>query len=184
MAKQGRSRGKAYRRPLPKPGKRFSLDDLDVTGVDESSRGWRIVTRYVTPALLCVALGWTGIAVTSSLAATFGGGTPGTFTAQYCLKGHRSCIWEGYFVSDNGRDVRDGVEVEGSGGLKAVGQQIRALDTGDPLSVYSAGSRYQWIAPSILLLGFLGLSGWWLARVPGPPLRRTIRRRLRARRTR
>lgn len=155
-----------------------------MTGADESSRNWRIVTRYVTPVLLCIALGWTGLAALDSLNALAGRGTAGTFTAQQCEKSHGTCFWEGYFVSDNGKDVRQGVGVDGSGALKAVGQQIRARDTGDPLNVYPVGFRYDWIGPIIFTLGLLSLFVWWFARVPGPPLRRTIRRRLRARKAR
>lgn len=98
--------------------------------------------------------------------ATLGHGIHGTFTAENCRYGKDGCFWQGSFVSDDGKDRRDGVELGGGNSVTQVGQRVAALDTGDWANVYPAGGGEDWaVAPVILLLSLAGLA-YWTVKVP------------------
>ncbi|MBR7831670.1 hypothetical protein KDL01_00265 [Actinospica durhamensis] len=148
---------------------------LTLANVEDIAPDRGIFIRFVAPVLLCVGLAWAGLATFDSLSAVFGNGVRGTFTAQYCEQGKGGCFWVGDFVSADGRDVRYGVGVDGSSVLTTPGQQIAALDTGNPMDVYPVGFRYAWGAPSIFTVALLFVFGAWVVKVPVSAMRRRAR---------
>jgi hypothetical protein len=87
-------------------------------------------------------------------------GVSGVFTARQlrCIQhpGHESCVWAGEFASDDGRVLRDDVELYGSDrdGL-AAGQTTKAVDTGRESRVYGPDGSGEWMFTTLLALAGL-----------------------------
>jgi hypothetical protein len=89
--------------------------------------------------------------VVTGVRAKLGQGTPGTFTARR-LECHKSCVWNGDFVSADGRKRRSGIFLSGAhrGDLKK-GEVTGAVDTGWDRGVYPPGGNYEWIGAIVVL---------------------------------
>ncbi|MFM9372865.1 hypothetical protein [Streptomyces sp. Da 82-17] len=103
-------------------------------------------------------------------------GVAGTFTAGRltCVRhpGHEQCEWTGTFTSADGTVLRDATTLYGSGrGSLKEGQEIRAVDVGNPGRVYRPEGSHEWIFTALLLVTGYGLFAWVARRHLTPPPR-------------
>jgi hypothetical protein len=128
-------------------------------------------------ALLLLIVG--SIEIGPAYAAAHGHGTPGYFIALRTdtCKQPSNCSWDGNFISENGLDVRQNVQLDGTWSGVRIGTRIPALDSGDLGAVFPrTGSRrwqedIEWLAMGTLIIVP------WLWFIPGRRLRRMGRRR-------
>ena len=131
--------------------------------------------RYIVIPLLFIALlTWEAFYVVPAWSAKFGSGTRGTFTVGSC---ERMTCW-GTFVSNDGRDTQNWTSIGSSGGRLRLGQQVPAVDTGNPQEVYPAGGGNDWLVFTLLLLCTIFGVGLWIKM--GPIEERRDRRRAEA----
>lgn len=101
------------------------------------------------------------------------GGTPGVFTAtEVDCGGKGGCFYTGEFRSDDGRVTRTDVGMATGSSVNAVGDSVRAVDTGDRNNVYPPGGGSDWLIITAFLLGGIGLAVTWTVTVV-----RRVRRR-------
>jgi hypothetical protein len=125
----------------------------------------RVAVAIVASVLVLVGgLGSAAAAVLTIPAwrAAHGEGTTGTFTLTEPMSCDRwppprqRCGWFGDFVSDDGTVVRRDMELDG--GLppgSAVGDSLRARDTGSLAQIYPEGGGPGWKLSAKLLAGFV-----------------------------
>ncbi len=86
--------------------------------------------------------------------AHLGHGQPGIFTAyaENCSNTNfgTHCTWYGTFTGDNGSS-RDGMLLASGGHIRQAGDQVPAIDTGDPKVVYPAGGGADWILITVIM---------------------------------
>jgi hypothetical protein len=73
------------------------------------------------------------IEIGPAYAAAHSHGTPGYFIAlrTNACKQPSDCSWDGNFTSENGQDVRQNVQMDGTWTGVRIGTRIPALDSGD-----------------------------------------------------
>ncbi|MDN3292806.1 hypothetical protein QWM81_01850 [Streptomyces ficellus] len=132
----------------------------------------------------CVLLWVSLLNVGNAVRAATGDGVPGTFTARQlsCVRhpGHETCEWVGSFRSAEGTHLRDPIRLYGRGrDSLAAGQEIAAVDVGNPGRVYGPGGSREWILTALLLVGGYGLLALLAKRhlMPPPAPRSTPRGR-------
>lgn len=86
--------------------------------------------------------------------AHLGHGQPGIFTAyaENCSNTRfgTHCTWYGTFTADNGSS-KDGMLLASGGHIHQVGDQVPAIDTGDPKAVYPVGGGADWILITVIM---------------------------------
>lgn len=133
-----------------------------------------ISLKVVLPLVALVMLIVGGIEIGPAYAAAHGHGTPGYFIAlrTNACKQPSDCSWDGNFTSENGQDVRQNVQMDGTWTGVRIGTRIPALDSGDPLAVFPRTGSGRWQEDIVsLALGTLIMVPWlWF--IPGRRLRR------------
>lgn len=107
--------------------------------------------------LIVLAAGYCGVAgIGPAWSAMMGHGTRGTFTVQQCTGGKRTCDWVGTFRADNGQDLQVAVQLGDGSHITHIGQQVPAIDTGEPGEVFPAGGGTDWLLflSGLILLPF------------------------------
>lgn len=134
-----------------------------VTAVDET-REFIIVTVFLLLAAGMVGFGLRDLR--PALDAAQGKGTLGTFhvTSRSCKNSH-NCTVYGHFISDDGSVDRSNMRWLDSGSANVqVGDDLRALDTGDRAGVFRPIGSRQWVLLTIAIaiggLIALGLLSW------------------------
>ena len=90
------------------------------------------------------------------------GGTPGTFVAREADCGGRGgCSYHGDFRSDDGTVTRTHIGMASGGDIHAVGDESRAVDTGDRANVYPPGGGSDWLIVTAFLVGIVGFTFAW-----------------------
>jgi hypothetical protein len=90
------------------------------------------------------------------------GGTPGTFVVRHEDCGGRGgCSYYGDFRSDDGRVARHDVLMASGGDVHAVGDESRAVDTGDRAVVYPPGGGQDWLFTTAFLVGLVVVGTAW-----------------------
>lgn len=143
-----------------------------MAGAPRQGSAFSLVLTFVAGLLLVVTVPNLGTVLRAARAE----GASGVFVPRElsCVShpGHESCVWTGDFRSDDGRDVRTGVEMYGSDrGTHRAGQPASAVDIGSAGRVYGPGGSNEWLFSALLIalaLGLLGyLHGRWLLRLLG-----------------
>jgi hypothetical protein len=87
-------------------------------------------------------------------------GVEGTFVVQR-EECDRSCVQYGTFTADDGSVLRTDVLIGSGAGGPAIGETIRAKDTGDRAVVYPLDGGWDWLFTTLLTLGALaGITIW------------------------
>ena len=105
------------------------------------ARLWVLLT--LTLAFALAVLPFTLRDVGPSWSAHLGHGEPGIFTA-YAKSCSSTCSWYGDFTADSGYTRTDVLLASGTQ-VSYVGDDVAAVDTGDPKVVYPAGGGTDWI---------------------------------------
>jgi hypothetical protein len=123
----------------------------------------RVTGIFVALAAGTFLLAKGGPEIGPAVSAAQGDGIHGFFVArsQNCSSWPDACTWSGDFRLTNGTITRTTVEFVGSDpGIRA-GSAVRAIDTGNPSSVYLVNGSGQWLGPAgeLTLGGFLLVTG-------------------------
>jgi len=133
------------------------------------TRPWVLLTAALAFAL--AVLPFTLRDVGPAWSAHLGHGEPGIFTA-YTESCSRSCSWYGDFTANSGYTRTDVLLASGNH-VSHVGDEVAAVDAGDPKVVYPSGGGTDWI----LLTALLAAQATAIICVPVYLLRK-LRRRL------
>jgi hypothetical protein len=136
-----------------------------------------VFIRFVLPVVIGLLLVTEGVALVPAWSAKLGQGVHGNFTAENCDLGKGGCEWDGYFVADDGSDYQRDIRIGSHSGVTHVGQQIPAVDTGNPMAVYPAGGGTDWELVSLFFVLSLAAAIFWVLRVPVVALRAARSRR-------
>lgn len=154
------------------------------SGVNRVAAIWQVVGlsvligMFALLAVACLAFGLTDLG--PAVDAAHGRGALGTFrvTSRLC-KSSSNCTLYGDFTSDDGAIRREYMLwIDGATAKVNVGDDLRALDTGDRSGVFRpSGSRHWVLVVIVILIGGLIAVAWlWL--VPVRTVLRFRRRRL------
>lgn len=137
---------------------------------------WRFWWRYLAGVAMWMALGYFGWNAVAAWSAHAGHGRTGNWTVTRISCTKNGCFPVAVFTSDDGSDVRPGVQMRGAPSGLRVGSTLRAIDSGgDEVFPSGGGDSYIKLTVASAIDGVICII--WIWTVPAMAFKRWRGRR-------